>query len=81
MKLDLGGVVVPTVAAAPDDAERLVAILMGMQEGINALTGIVAEHKKEIAVLRAEVSRLKARTDAPKRGPAIILPKEAKWPN
>jgi hypothetical protein len=80
MELDLGGIV-PAAVAGPDDAERLVAVLMEMQKGINLLTGVLVAQKAEIAVLRVEVSRLKARTDAPKRGPAIVFPKEAKWPN
>lgn len=49
------------------DAERIIAILTQQQEGINMLTSILAAQKQEIEMLKVEVRRLKARTDAPPR--------------
>jgi hypothetical protein len=73
MELDLGGVLLPAAGAAEDDptVQRLVAVLTQMQEGINLLTGFVAEQKTRIDGLELDVRRLKARTDAPKR-PVIL---------
>lgn len=51
----------------PDDVERIVAVLTGMQTTINQLVDVVTEHKREILALQVEVRRIKARTDAPVR--------------
>ncbi len=75
MNLDLGGVlphaVKPAAAEDDQDIQRLVAVLMEMQKGINLLTEVVADQKDRITVLERDVAMLKARTDAPKR-PVIL---------
>lgn len=48
-------------------ADRIIAVLMQQQEGIDMLTGILVEHKAKIAILEGEVRLLRARTDPPKR--------------
>lgn len=77
--LDLGDLLnggAPFVDAAANDqsdTDRLIAIMTQMQEGINALTDIVATQKAQITALQVEVRRLKARTDAPAKS-SIIRP-------
>lgn len=71
MDLDLGGVV-PLAADERPDMERLLIVLTQMQEGQNMLTEILVKQKAEIKELPMEVSRLKARTNVPKRQPILM---------
>jgi hypothetical protein len=74
MNLDLGDVLPQATAPGADDdkdIQRLVAVLMEMQTGINMLTDIIGQQKAKIVVLERDVAMLKARTDAPKR-PVIL---------
>ena len=75
MELDLNDVLKLPMPAndGPDDVQRVIAIVTGMQEGIDRLTQIVASHQARIEHLEQENSRLKARTDAPART-SIIRP-------
>ena len=78
MELDLGEVlkgVEPFAAPAANDQsdfDHMLAVMTQMQEGINALTDVVIGQKAQIAALQVEMSRIKARTDAPPR--ALIKP-------
>lgn len=63
--LDLNDILKVPGPAQPD--ETIINFLMQIQEGVNALTDILIEHKAKIAVLEGEVRLLRARTDPPKR--------------
>lgn len=79
MDLDLGGVV-PLAADERPDMERLLAVLVQMQKGQDMLTDILTDQKAEIEELKMEVSRLKARTNVPKRQP-ILMAGGDQWRN